>query len=53
MKKKQRAEEALKMNMKAKSQSSSVFAYGYSLLFFFLVSFRISNAQTATTDPSE
>ncbi|KAM3701033.1 hypothetical protein ACJW31_05G142600 [Castanea mollissima] len=41
------------MNMKAKSQSSSVFAYGYSLLFFFLVSFRISNAQTATTDPSE
>ncbi|KAL0011921.1 hypothetical protein SO802_007029 [Lithocarpus litseifolius] len=45
--------EALKMNMKVKPQSSSIFAYGYCLLFFFLVSFDISNAQTATTDPSE
>ena len=34
-------------------KSSSIFAYGYCLLFFFLVSFDISNAQTATTDPSE
>ncbi|XP_030971275.1 probable LRR receptor-like serine/threonine-protein kinase At1g56130 isoform X1 [Quercus lobata] len=41
------------MNMKVKSQFSSIFAYGYCLVFFFLVSFRISNAQTATTDPSE
>ena len=41
------------MNMKVKAQSSSIFAYGYRLVFFFLVSFRISNAQTATTDPSE
>ncbi|KAF3947695.1 hypothetical protein CMV_026203 [Castanea mollissima] len=45
--------EALKMNMKVKPQSSSIFAYGYCLLFFFLVSFDISNAQTPTTDPSE
>ncbi|KAK4588890.1 hypothetical protein RGQ29_019772 [Quercus rubra] len=41
------------MNKKVKPQSSSIFAYGYCLLFFFLVSFDISNAQTATTDPSE
>ncbi|XP_065624434.1 probable LRR receptor-like serine/threonine-protein kinase At1g56130 isoform X4 [Quercus suber] len=41
------------MNMKVKPQSSSIFAYSYCLLFFFLVSFDISNAQTATTDPSE
>ena len=41
------------MNMEVKAQSSSIFAYGYRLVFFFLVSFRISNAQTATTDPSE
>ena len=41
------------MNKKAKPQSSSIFAYGYCLLFIFLVSFDISNAQTATTDPSE
>ncbi|KAF3955332.1 hypothetical protein CMV_019438 [Castanea mollissima] len=41
------------MNMKVKPQSSSIFAYGYRLLFFFLVSFDISDAQTATTDPSE
>ncbi|KAM4112459.1 hypothetical protein ACJW30_05G141700 [Castanea mollissima] len=41
------------MNMKVKPQSSSIFAYGYCLLFFFLVSFDISNAQTPTTDPSE
>nr|XP_023873219.1 probable LRR receptor-like serine/threonine-protein kinase At1g56130 isoform X2 [Quercus suber]POE84859.1 putative lrr receptor-like serine/threonine-protein kinase [Quercus suber] len=45
--------EALKMNKEVKPQSSSIFAYGYCLLFFFLVSFDISNAQTATTDPSE
>ncbi|KAM4112467.1 hypothetical protein ACJW30_05G142200 [Castanea mollissima] len=45
--------EALKMNMKVKPHSSSIFAYGYCLLFFFLVSFDISNAQTPTTDPSE
>ena len=41
------------MNKKVKPQSSSIFAYGYCLLLFFLVSFDISNAQTATTDPSE
>ena len=41
------------MNKKVKPQSSSIFAYGYCILFFFLVSFDISNAQTATTDPSE
>ena len=34
-------------------KSSSIFVYGYCLLFFFLVSFDISNAQTPTTDPSE
>ncbi|KAL4627847.1 hypothetical protein ACB092_05G195200 [Castanea dentata] len=41
------------MKMKVKPQSYSIFAYGYCLLFFFLISFDISNAQTATTDPSE
>ncbi|KAM3701037.1 hypothetical protein ACJW31_05G142900 [Castanea mollissima] len=41
------------MNMKVKPRSSSIFAYGCCLLFFFLVSFDISNAQTPTTDPSE
>ncbi|XP_050288031.1 probable LRR receptor-like serine/threonine-protein kinase At1g56130 [Quercus robur] len=44
----------MKMNMKVlKPTSSSIFAYGYCLLFFFLVSFDISKAQTATTDPFE
>ena len=42
------------MNMKVlKPPSSSIFAYGYCLLFFFLVSFDISKAQTATIDPFE
>ncbi|GMY38749.1 probable LRR receptor-like serine/threonine-protein kinase At1g56130 [Fagus crenata] len=41
------------MNLKVKRPSSSLFVYCYSLLFFLVLSFAISNAQNATTDPSE
>ena len=41
------------MNLKVKQPSSSLFVYCYCLLFFLVLSFDISNAQNATTDPSE
>ena len=41
------------MNLKVKPPASSIFAYGYCLSFFFLLSFDISKAQIATIDPSK
>ncbi|GMY38149.1 probable LRR receptor-like serine/threonine-protein kinase At1g56130 [Fagus crenata] len=41
------------MNLKVKPPSSSLFVYCYCLLFFLVLSFDISNAQNAITDPSE
>ena len=41
------------MNLKVKQPSSSLFVYCYCLLFFLVLSFDISNAQNAITDPSE